>query len=118
MSRLLQGRVVYAWRHCSGCPGGFRLLRLLAVIVVAAQLAGGGKAWAQRLEVAPDVVEITSDTAAYCTLLAERAEAAPMPTDAKTLHDQGVQLCARGRLRLGITRLRRALLLTEESNRR
>jgi hypothetical protein len=40
------------------------LLRLLAVIVVAAQLAGGGKAWAQRLEVAPDVVEITSDTAA------------------------------------------------------
>jgi hypothetical protein len=83
-----------------------------ASVQAALFLIASGLAWGQEGVPAPDVAQVTSDTTAYCAQLAAEAEAVPMPGTARTLHDQGVELCARGHVQAGIARLRRALLIT------
>lgn len=61
----------------------------------------------------PEVMTVTSDTAAWCTrLAAQMQQAADPPEEALGLWDDGVRLCRHGDVRAGIDRLRRALLLT------
>ncbi len=55
---------------------------------------------------------VTSDTADYCATLARLVGQAPSPTaDARRLLADGQDMCARGKIRGGIARLRRALII-------
>ena len=83
-------------------------LRLLAVACLAAPLAVAVPAVAQE----PPSYELTTDTPAYCTQLAHdvaaRHSASP---EVERLLTEGEAMCARGQIRGGILRLRRALLI-------
>ena len=63
-------------------------------------------------------MRVTTDTREYCNLLmariaaAEDAALAPLPR-AQMLATEGRRMCARGQVRPGIARLRRALMLLE-----
>ena len=68
---------------------------------------------------APRPVEVTSDSAAYCQHLASRIllerQRVPNPEpEVDTLLQRGQQLCAAGRVRPGLNRLRHALLELRE----
>jgi hypothetical protein len=58
---------------------------------------------------------VTSDTVEYCGVLMDRitgitrATAAPLPTEAAVLSQEGERMCVHGQTRGGIMRLRRAL---------
>ena len=92
------------------------MLRLHVILVSAAtSLAACLPAAAQ----APRPVEVTSDSAAYCQQLATRIvierRRVPNPEpEADALLDRGQQLCATGRVRAGLNRLRHALLELRE----
>ena len=59
--------------------------------------------------------QITTDTAQYCDLLATKMNRdADASFDAIALGDQGKELCAKGEIRAGIARLRRALMSLRE----
>ena len=61
---------------------------------------------------AQDAALITSDTLDYCARLAGQLAAQPnRPRQAMELHEQGVALCAQGRVREGINRLRHEALI-------
>ena len=68
-------------------------------------------------------MEVTSDSAAYCQHLAARIVVqrqrlpAPMP-EVDFLLDRGQRLCAAGRVRPGLNRLRHALLELREAKKR
>lgn len=68
-------------------------------------------------------MEVTSDSAAYCEHLAGRVmelrqrASAPQP-EVDLLLDRGQQLCAEGRVRPGLNRLRHALLDLREARNR
>lgn len=69
---------------------------------------------------APRPMEVTSDSAAYCQHLAARVMAlrqrlpGPVP-EIDALLDRGQRLCAAGRVRPGLNRLRHALLEMHEA---
>ncbi len=68
---------------------------------------------------APRPVEVTSDSAAYCQHLAsrimdERRRVPSAEPEVDTLLQRGQQLCAAGRVRPGLNRLRHALLELRE----
>lgn len=71
---------------------------------------------------APRPMEVTSDSAAYCQHLASRIMAlrqrlpGPAP-EIDFLLDRGQRLCAAGRVRPGLSRLRHALLDLHEGRR-
>lgn len=71
--------------------------------------------WRAALAQAPRPMEVTSDSAAYCQQLAGRIMSlrqhlpGPAP-EVDALLDRGQQLCAAGRVRPGLNRLRHALL--------
>ncbi|WP_419730393.1 hypothetical protein [Lichenicola sp.] len=55
---------------------------------------------------------VTSDSRAYCLTLAARIQHyRAMPQEVQDLEDEGRSLCERGRVRIGINRLRRALMV-------
>ncbi len=61
--------------------------------------------------------QVTTDTAAYCTLLGRKMDSERGAAfDAIALDDQGKALCARGEIRAGIAQLRRALLTMRAEN--
>jgi hypothetical protein len=94
------------------------LLALPAVISVSGGpiLANGQ----QRTSSAP--AEITSDTREYCLHLLDRVSdlvrlsAEPIPSEVTSLSAEGERLCDHGQPKGGILRLRRALLLMEQSD--
>ena len=63
------------------------------------------------------VVQVTTDSGAYCAELTSRCETllrvagSPPPDEAAMLTDEGRRLCSIGHNRAGIMRLRRALSL-------
>ena len=59
----------------------------------------------------PAAVRVTTDTYEYCTTLARRLSVMPRAAQepARSLGADGVRLCARGHVRTGVVRLRRAL---------
>lgn len=72
-------------------------------------------------------MRVTTDTQEYCEALAERVERAehvrqPRPAQGdeleqvKELASEGHQMCIAGRIRSGLVRLRRALLLLSAQN--
>jgi hypothetical protein len=70
-----------------------------------------------------DPAEITSDTPAYCTALAQRLavmvdESHQAPeTEVVHLWSEGQRLCEHGQVRMGITRLRKAVWLLNHHDR-
>ena len=55
---------------------------------------------------------VTSDTSAYCRSLSDMIAARrPLPLEVKELKSQGDGMCLHGKIRGGITRLRRALVV-------
>ena len=55
---------------------------------------------------------VTSDSRAYCLTLAGQIQHyRSMPPEVHDLEDEGRSLCERGRVRVGINRLRRALMV-------
>jgi hypothetical protein len=86
------------------------------VLLLAALLPAGGAAQAQVLASGRDgddePMVVTSDTRAYClTLAAQIQHYRSMPQEVQDLEDEGRSLCERGRVRVGINRLRRALMV-------
>ena len=87
----------------------FGLIPIAMVPWEAAQLSSG-QAHAQSRDPV-----VTSDTSAYCEVLMDRitgitrATAAPPPTAAAMLSEEGERMCVHGQIRAGILRLRRAL---------
>lgn len=84
------------------------------MLVLAVSIAGNGPALAleheQDTEDAPMVV--TSDTRAYCLSLSDRIHRyGVMPQEVRELETEGRDLCEQGRVRGGINRLRRALMV-------
>ncbi|WP_086642874.1 hypothetical protein [Acetobacter sp. DsW_063] len=59
---------------------------------------------------------ITSDSQAFCTRLVHAIESHGLDTsrDVQALRSEGEQLCAEGRVRLGVARLREALVALKE----
>jgi len=79
---------------------------MLKSLILAAAIALALQATAQ------DASLITSDTEDYCVRLAAQLAAQPnRPRQALELHEQGVALCAQGRPREGINRLRHEVLI-------
>ena len=79
---------------------------MLKPLIIAAAIAISLPATAQ------DAALITSDTEDYCVRLAGHLAAQPdRPPQALKLHEQGVALCAQGRAREGINRLRHEALI-------
>jgi hypothetical protein len=81
--------------------------------------AQGGHA---RRDQGPDTpMEVTSDTPEYCLKLLDRVSelvrlsAEPAPAEVTMLSTEGDRLCHHGQLRGGILRLRRALLMMEDT---
>lgn len=84
------------------------------MLMLAVSTAGNGSAQAleqdQDTEGAPMVV--TSDTRAYCLSLSDRIHHyGAMPQEVRELETEGRDLCEQGRVRGGINRLRRALMV-------
>jgi hypothetical protein len=62
---------------------------------------------------------VTSDSQAFCTVLLRAIDSAsmPLPRDIRALREEGISLCDQGQVRLGVARLRRALVaLKDEEN--
>lgn len=82
--------------------------------------AAPGNAQLQLAQSSP--MEITTDTPAYCLQLLDRVSdlvrlaTLPVPRDVTDLTTQGQRMCAHGKTRGGIMRLRSALLLMERNN--
>ncbi len=75
--------------------------------IISLGLSAGSHARADDVSAA----QVTSDTPAYCAMLAAKMDQIPDASfDALALGAQGKSLCADGRIRAGIARLRRALL--------
>lgn len=86
------------------------------VLLLAALLPVGGPARGQAQAPAHDgddgPMVVTSDSRAYClTLAAQIQHYHSMPQEVHDLEDEGRSLCERGRVRVGINRLRRALMV-------
>ncbi len=79
-------------------------------------LAGGqarsqGPPPAQPLLEQPPVLEVTTDSRAYCRTLAKQIESyRALPREVRDLQAEGWMLCEEGQVRGGINRLRRALM--------
>jgi hypothetical protein len=60
-------------------------------------------------------VRVTTDSAAYCEVLAERLAARPKAAagEVRSLAEEGQRLCETGHVRTGIAKLRRALRATQ-----
>ena len=75
---------------------------------------------AQDLIVQTNPMEVTSDTPEYCLHLLDRVSelvrsaTAPVPQDVTDLTTEGHRMCAHGRTRSGIMRLRSALMIMEK----
>ncbi|WP_207538421.1 hypothetical protein [Sabulicella rubraurantiaca] len=67
-----------------------------------------------RAEHQPQDLRLTTDTLEYCHALARRLESMPghMEPTPRLLGQQGRRLCARGHVKTGIARLRRAIRIT------
>lgn len=100
---------------CVHSPGVIeRRVSVLLVLSLMLPLAVGG-ASARDLDDrgAPAPVEVTSDTVSYCRSLAGRIETIPVSSDAALrLAREGAAMCRKGRVRDGIVRLRRALMIS------
>ena len=98
------------------------VVAVLWLVVLASPAAFGATNEPATTEVqgpaAPDQgspAEVTTDTAAYCALLAAKMDQETDASfDAIALGAQGKELCAMGEIRPGIARLRRALLSARE----
>ena len=61
---------------------------------------------------ADDPASVTTDTALYCLSLADRVEAAgEMPPPARALWLEGRAMCQNGKVRAGLARMRRAMMI-------
>ena len=61
---------------------------------------------------ADEPVSVTTDTAGYCLMLANRLERdGDMPALARALWLQGRSMCEHGQVRSGLARLRRAIMI-------
>jgi hypothetical protein len=78
---------------------------------------GLGAAGAQNMLVQSTPMEVTTDTVEYCDQLVATAlrqeTRQPVPQEARLLSEEGRQMCDQGKVRGGILRLRRALLLMQ-----
>lgn len=98
-------------RRRARLPGMIRFV-IPAVVLVVCLSAG------PRVSLADDdAAEVTSDTPQYCLDLAGRVAsmehrlAVPPPHEVADLSQEGRRLCDQGQTRMGIARLRRALLM-------
>lgn len=67
---------------------------------------------AGSMAAAPAPIAVTTDSAAYCVALEKRLPPPPDDTpEISRLRAEGRMMCARGHVRGGIIRLRRALML-------
>jgi hypothetical protein len=80
------------------------------LLVAAVTFAGGAGG-------SGDVERVTTDSRVYCHMLASILDHTPTSEEARAMKEDGVQRCARGDTRDGITQLRRALLLSREDPR-
>lgn len=92
-------------------------MRLVRVILAVAAL-GALRMQAADAQATPDGPDppaaLTTDTPAYCSQLASRMDQETDASfDAIAMGNQGKELCARGEVRAGIARLRRALMEAE-----
>lgn len=63
----------------------------------------------------PDALVVTTDSDAYCRTLSQAIDAhGALPREVSDLERQGEVLCEAGRIRSGIVRLRRALLVLRD----
>ena len=75
-------------------------------------MAGSGLALAEEQDTEDTPMVVTSDTRAYCLSLSDRIHSyGAMPEEVRELETEGRDLCEQGRVRGGINRLRRALMV-------
>ncbi|TLU72933.1 hypothetical protein [Lichenicoccus roseus] len=90
-----------------------RTVTRAALLAAAALCLGGGVRGAGQ-PAGPLV--ITTDSDAYCQTLTKAIDGhRPLPREVSDLERQGQALCGSGRVRSGIVRLRRALLVLQGS---
>ena len=83
-------------------------MRVLVLLPCLALLAADG------VHAQPAPVAVTTDTPEYCERMTARVETCPdLTAEMHRLLDEGRHLCARGEVRGGIMRLRRAMLLIQ-----
>ena len=99
-------------RHVIRAPTLAMLLMTGIAAPAAAQDAAPDTSPGSLQDSGQDAAKVTSDTAVYCLHLAARIEAAgEVPPLARTLWVEGRNLCERGRVRAGLARLRRAMMI-------
>jgi hypothetical protein len=82
------------------------------MLVLAVSVGGNDPAIAQDSETEDAPMVVTSDTRAYCLSLSDRIDRyGTMPQEVRELETEGRELCEQGRVRGGINRLRRALMV-------
>lgn len=82
------------------------------MLVLAVSVTGNGPALAQEQDTEDPPMVVTSDTRAYCLSLSDRINRyGAMPREVRELETEGRDLCEQGRVRGGINRLRRALMV-------
>ncbi len=93
-------------------------IRTTLIAAASLCLAGSVHGAGQALETAPaapsaaDAMVITTDSDAYCRTLSRAIDAhGALPREVSDLERQGEGLCGEGKVRSGIVRLRRALLV-------
>lgn len=93
---------------------------LVALGVFPAILGGPVAAQMQASQSSPMIV--TSDTPEYCLYLLDRVSdlvrltISPVPREVTDLTTEGQRMCAHGKTRMGIMRLRSALMIMEKDN--
>ena len=91
-------------------PGALLLSAALLSASVAESAFGGTKSGPQPTD--PPVMVVTTDSSAYCRTLSDAIDAhGNLPREVRELKAQGDGMCDEGRVRGGIVRLRRALLI-------
>lgn len=82
------------------------------MLALAVSVGGNDPAVAQDSETEDTPMVVTSDTRAYCLSLSDRIDRyGTMPQEVRDLETEGRDLCEQGRVRGGINRLRRALMV-------
>ena len=100
-----------------------RLLPAAGVLIGLGALpaTSAGPAAAQGQAGQSNPMEVTTDTPAYCLYLLDRVSnlvrvaAEPIPPDVTDLTTEGHRMCAHGKTRSGIMRLRSALVMMEKA---
>jgi len=92
----------------------------LWIALAAWPIITAGPAAAQTALASSDPMEVTTDTPAYCLQLLDRVSelvrlaSAPVPREVTELTTEGQRMCAHGQTRMGIMRLRSAVMMMEK----